>query len=79
MAEDMTPEEVMTLLRDFHRRMEEIVVRHNGCLEKFIGDALLAMFGVPEPGPRDAADTLASGDIGSRHSMAFATVRHEPH
>jgi adenylate cyclase len=110
MAEDMTPEEVMTLLCDFHGRMEEIVFRHDGCLEKFIGDALLATFGVPEPGTRDATNTLAcargmlasldawnrertaaglhvlrmglgvhygpvvAGDIGSRRSMAFATV-----
>lgn len=110
MAEEMTPEEVMALLRDFHGRMEEEVFRHGGCLEKFIGDALLATFGVPDPGPRDATDTLAcaramrraletwnvervaaglpalrmgigihhgpvvAGDIGSRRSMAFATV-----
>ncbi|HEX6078623.1 MAG TPA: adenylate/guanylate cyclase domain-containing protein [Methylomirabilota bacterium] len=110
MAEEMTPEDVMTLLRDFHGRMEEEVFRHGGCLEKFIGDALLATFGVPDPGPRDATDTLAcaramrraleawnvervaaglsvlrmgigihhgpvvAGDIGSRRSMAFATV-----
>ena len=59
MAEEMTPEEVMALLRDFHGRMEEEVFRHGGCLEKFIGDALLATFGVPDPGPRDGTDTLA--------------------
>lgn len=110
MAEEMTPEEVMTLLRDFHGRMEEEVFRHGGCLEKFIGDALLATFGVPDTGRRDATDALAcargmlaalaawnlerdaaglrplqiglglhygpvvAGDIGSRRSMAFATV-----
>jgi adenylate cyclase len=110
MAEEMTPEEVMALLRDFHGRMEEEVFRHGGCLEKFIGDALLATFGVPDTGPRDATDALAcarsmlaalaawnreretaglrplrmglglhygpvvAGDIGSRRSMAFATV-----
>ena len=110
MAEEMTPEEVMALLRDFHGRMEEEVFRHGGCLEKFIGDALLATFGVPDPGRRDATDALAcargmlaaltawnlereaeglrplqiglglhygpvvAGDIGSRRSMAFATV-----
>ena len=59
LAEDMTPEEVMAMLRDFHGRMEEEVFRHGGCLEKFIGDALLATFGVPDVGTRDATDTLA--------------------
>jgi adenylate cyclase len=59
LAEDMTPEEVMALLRDFHGRMEDQVFRHGGCLEKFIGDALLATFGVPDVGPRDATDALA--------------------
>ena len=59
LAEAMTPEEVMALLRDLHGRMEEEVFRHRGCLEKFIGDALLATFGVPDVGPRDATDALA--------------------
>jgi adenylate cyclase len=59
LAEDMTPEEVMAMLRAFHGRMEEEVFRHGGCLEKFIGDALLATFGVPDVGKRDATDTLA--------------------
>ena len=110
LAEEMTPEDVMAMLRAFHGRMEEEVFRHGGCLEKFIGDALLATFGVPDVGARDATDTLAcargmlaalaawnrertndglpamrmglglhyglvvAGDIGSRRSMAFATV-----
>ena len=59
MAEAMTPEEVMAMLRAFHGRMEQEVFRHGGCLEKFIGDALLATFGVPDVGSRDATDTLA--------------------
>ena len=59
LAETMSPEDVMAMLRAFHGRMEEEVFRHGGCLEKFIGDALLATFGVPEVGTRDATDTLA--------------------
>jgi adenylate cyclase len=59
LAEDMTPEEVMAMLRAFHGRMEDEVFRHGGCLEKFIGDALLATFGVPDVGARDATDALA--------------------
>jgi adenylate cyclase len=42
LAEAMTPEDLMAMLRDFHGHMEEEVFRHGGCLEKFIGDALLA-------------------------------------
>ncbi|HEX2437674.1 MAG TPA: adenylate/guanylate cyclase domain-containing protein, partial [Methylomirabilota bacterium] len=59
LAEDMPPEEVMAMLRAFHGRMEDAVFQHGGCLEKFIGDALLATFGVPDTGPRDATDALA--------------------
>jgi adenylate cyclase len=59
LAESMSPEQVMALLRAFHGRMEDEVFRHGGCLEKFIGDALLATFGVPDPGAHDARDTLA--------------------
>jgi adenylate cyclase len=59
LAEDMPPEEVMAMLRAFHGRMEDAVFQHGGCLEKFIGDALLATFGVPDTGARDATDALA--------------------
>lgn len=49
----------MRLLRGFHARMEEIVFSHGGTLDKFIGDALLVTFGVPDPGPDDAVRALA--------------------
>ena len=58
LAEEMTPEDVMALLRACHGRMKEEVFRYGGCLEKFIGDALLATFGVPDTGPRDATNAL---------------------
>ncbi len=58
-SEVQPPEMVMALLRDFHGRMETEVFSHNGVLEKFIGDAMLATFGVPDPTNRDAIDALA--------------------
>jgi class 3 adenylate cyclase len=58
-SESQPPEMIMALLRDFHGRMETEVFAHNGVLEKFIGDAMLATFGVPDPGEHDALDALA--------------------
>jgi class 3 adenylate cyclase len=37
LAEEMTPEHVMALLRALHGQMEEEAFRYGGCLEKFIG------------------------------------------
>jgi adenylate cyclase len=59
LSERLLPEEVMQLLRDFHARMEEIVFSHQGTLDKFIGDALLVTFGVPDPETDDALRALA--------------------
>lgn len=59
MAETMAPEEVLSLLREFHGFMEAEVFRYGGTLEKYIGDALLAVFGMPAPGARDATNAVA--------------------
>lgn len=58
LAEALEPEAVMALLRDFHGRMEDRVFQCGGTLEKFIGDAMLATFGAPEPTGRDPINAL---------------------
>jgi len=57
-AEKMTPDQVVDTLRDFHARMERAVFDHGGTLDKFLGDGLMATFGTPDPGPRDAGNAL---------------------
>lgn len=52
------PHEVIALLRGFHGRMEHEVFRHNGTLDKYLGDGLMATFGTPTVGERDASDAL---------------------
>jgi class 3 adenylate cyclase len=55
MSSGMTPGEVVRLLNDYFPGMVEIVFRHGGTLEKYIGDALLAIWGAPVAMP-DHAD-----------------------
>jgi adenylate cyclase len=54
MAETLGPVGAMGLLRAFHGRMAECVFAHDGTLDKFIGDGLMATFGTPEAAPDDA-------------------------
>jgi PAS domain S-box-containing protein len=53
-----TPERTMELLRDLHGRLTDVVLSHGGTLEKFLGDGLMATFGTPMRGDRDASNAL---------------------
>ncbi len=46
-AESMDPEDVEALLRPYHERVRGELERHGGTVEKFIGDAVMALFGAP--------------------------------
>ena len=58
MAEAMPPEAVVTMLRQFHERMTAQIFACGGTVEKYIGDAIMAVFGVPTAGANDAANAL---------------------
>jgi class 3 adenylate cyclase len=46
-AETMDPEDVRALLAPYHARLREELERFGGTVEKFIGDAVMALFGAP--------------------------------
>jgi predicted ATPase/class 3 adenylate cyclase len=46
-AEQMDPEDVSALLTPYHERVRSELERHGGTVEKFIGDAVMALFGAP--------------------------------
>ncbi len=58
-ASGRDPHEVIETLRAFHARMEAEVFRHDGTLDKYLGDGLMATFGTPVAGDRDATNALA--------------------
>jgi class 3 adenylate cyclase/tetratricopeptide (TPR) repeat protein len=47
LGETLDPERLRALLARYFDRMKTIVERHGGSVEKFIGDAVMAVFGVP--------------------------------
>jgi adenylate cyclase len=46
-AETAEPEEVLGVLRQYHEGLGEIIFRHEGTLERFVGDGLLVVFNDP--------------------------------
>ncbi|CAN7473053.1 adenylate/guanylate cyclase domain-containing protein [Rhizobium sp. LjRoot254] len=59
-AEAHTPDDVISLLREFHAALEEVVFSHGGTLDKYMGDGLMASFGTPSPSPDDAASAISA-------------------
>ncbi|MEM6501523.1 MAG: adenylate/guanylate cyclase domain-containing protein [Cyanobacteria bacterium P01_C01_bin.89] len=51
-ATKTTPNELMAWLNEYMNAMTQVVVSHNGVVNKFIGDAIMAAFGVPLPRSR---------------------------
>ena len=47
MSEKMSPAAVSLLLNDYFSRMTDIIFKYEGTLDKYIGDAIMAVFGAP--------------------------------
>jgi adenylate cyclase len=59
-ARSRTPAEVVARLDDVFEILVEVVDRHNGIVNKFLGDGLLAIFGAPIDDPLEAANAVAA-------------------
>ena len=57
-SQNHTPVQTITLLREVHGILGEIIFKNNGTLDKFMGDGLMATFGTPEPTVNDASNAV---------------------
>ncbi|MCB1547827.1 MAG: adenylate/guanylate cyclase domain-containing protein [Hyphomicrobiaceae bacterium] len=56
------PDAVVAMLTSLHARIVPLIERHNGVVDKFLGDGIMATFGAVEPSPTAAADALTALD-----------------
>jgi len=47
LSEELGPKEVVTFLNDYYGVMTEVVMRHQGAVNQFVGDEVFATFGAP--------------------------------
>jgi adenylate cyclase len=60
LAESMRPDDMASLLTEYFTQMVECVFRHDGTLDKFMGDSIMAEWGAPIGGDSDADHAMAA-------------------
>ncbi|CCD87578.1 putative adenylate/guanylyl cyclase with a CHASE2 domain [Bradyrhizobium sp. ORS 285] len=81
-AEQMSPEQLMALTNEYLSAMTDVIEAHDGYVDKYIGDSVVAVFGAPLDDPdhaksaaRAALDCKAKLDELNRTSTAFQGIK----
>src|SRR3954454_4275151 len=69
MAESMGPDAIAQLLTEYFSEMVEIIFEHGGTLDKFVGDAIMALWGAPIA-HADDADRALRAAVAMQHGVA---------
>jgi class 3 adenylate cyclase/GAF domain-containing protein len=60
LSKDIGPQKTVSLLNRFFTIMGDIVFKHNGIVDKYLGDGFLAIFGAPVASTQDADNALTA-------------------
>jgi len=60
-SEELPPEDIVQMLNEFFDTAVQIIYQHNGMVDKFIGDAIMATFGLTTPIYQVSVDAVCTG------------------
>ena len=75
-SERNPPDEVVGLLNRYLDSMANLVLKHNGTLDKFIGDAVMAFYGAPVTDPAHSSHAISCALDMDRECRRFETENH---
>jgi adenylate cyclase len=73
-SENMDPQALVALLNEYFTEMVTIILSQDGVVDKYIGDAIMVVFGAPEPMADDALRAVRSA-VGMRDALAKLNER----
>src|SRR5437016_5289643 len=71
-SEKLQPEQVAAMLREYLTEMTEIVFDHDGTVDKYIGDCVMALYNVPSEDPEHAIKAVRTGLAFQERTLAAA-------
>lgn len=73
-SEKLAPQKVVRILNNYLGAMSDIIMAHNGTVDEFIGDAILALFGAPVTSAQDSENAVRCA-LAMQHEMANVNAR----
>ncbi len=75
MSEKMPAQEVVQMMNDYFEEMVDILFEHHGILDKFIGDAIMGLWGAPVKRPDDATQAVRAAVKMQKAAQRFSAER----
>ncbi|MGE3289765.1 MAG: adenylate/guanylate cyclase domain-containing protein [Geminicoccaceae bacterium] len=72
---NLAPAAIIALIADYHARIVPVIQRHNGSIDKYLGDGILASFGAVRASDHYAADALRAAEAILREGHAWTAAR----